>query len=175
VLQGPSLADNRAFAEKVRAELKKISNLRDLQYGQPFDYPSVQVTIDRNRAGQFNLTMSDVAKSMVAATSSSRFVEPNFWRDPVSGNGFQIQIEVPQNRVRSIQDVQNLRVSSQGPRTLLQDVADVRYGTTVAEVDRYNMQRVISLTANLHGEYLGDGAKQVHQALSRVGGVPRGA
>ena len=71
VLQGPSLADNRAFAEKVRAELAKISNLRDLQYGQPFDYPTMQVTVDRNRAGQFNLTVADVAKSMVAATSSS--------------------------------------------------------------------------------------------------------
>jgi multidrug efflux pump subunit AcrB len=173
-LQGPGLADNRAFAERVRAELAKISNLRDLQYGQPFNYPTVQIDIDRNRAGQFNLTVADVAKSMVAATSSSRFVEPNFWRDPVSGNGFQIQVEIPQNRVRSIEDLKGLRVSSDGPRALLRDVADVKFGTTMGEVDRYNMQRVISLTANLHGEYLGDGARQVQQALSRVGNPPRG-
>ena len=174
VLQGPSLADNRAFAEKVRAELAKISNLRDLQYGQPFDYPTMQVTVDRNRAGQFNLTVADVAKSMVAATSSSRFVEPNFWRDPVSGNGFQIQVEIPQNRVRSIEDLKGLRLSSEGHQALLRDVADVRFGTTMGEVDRYNMQRVVSLTANLHGEYLGDGAKQIQQALRRVGNPPRG-
>jgi hypothetical protein len=84
-----------ALAEKVRAELAKISNLRDLQYGQPFNYPTVQIDVDRNRAGQFNLTVSDVAKSMVAATSSSRFVEPNFWRDPASGIGYKVQVEVP--------------------------------------------------------------------------------
>src|SRR5260370_39899991 len=54
-LQGPNLADNRAFAEKIRVELAKISNFRDLQYGQPFNYPTVQVNVDRNRAGQFNL------------------------------------------------------------------------------------------------------------------------
>ena len=173
-LQGPSLADNRAFAEKVRAELAKISNLRDLQYGQPFNYPTVQIDVDRNRAGQFNLTVADVAKSMVAATSSSRFIEPNFWRDPVSGNGFQIQVEIPQNRVRSIEDLKGLRLSSDGPQALLRDVADVKFGTTMGEVDRYNMQRVVSLTANLHGEYLGDGAKQIQQALSRVGDPPRG-
>jgi multidrug efflux pump subunit AcrB len=173
-VQGPALAANHAFAEKIRGELKKISNLRDLQYGQPFDYPTVQVAVDRNRAGQFNLSVADVAKSMVAATSSSRFVEPNFWRDPVSGNGFQIQVEIPQNRIRSIQDLQDLRVSSDGPPALLQDVADVRYGTTAGEVDRYNMQRVVSLTANLHGEYLGDGAKQIQEALRRVGNPPRG-
>src|SRR5216684_127737 len=173
-LQGPSLADNRAFAEKIRAELAKISNFRDLQYGQPFNYPTVQVTVDRNRAGQFNLTTADVAKSIVVATSSSRFVEPNFWRDPVSGNGFQIQVEIPQNRVRSIEDMKGLRLSSGGPQALLRDVADVKFGTTIGEVDRYNMQRVVSLTANLHGEYLGDGAKQIQQALKRVGNPPRG-
>jgi multidrug efflux pump subunit AcrB len=173
-MQGPSLADNRAFAEKVRVELAKNSNLRDLQYGQPFNYPTVQIDVDRNRTGQFNLTVSDVAKSIVAATSSSRFIDPNFWRDPVSGNGFQIQVEIPQNRVRSIEDVKGIRLSSDGPQALLRDVADVKFGTTMGEVDRYNMQRVISLTANLHGEYLGDGAKQVQHALSRVGNPPHG-
>jgi multidrug efflux pump subunit AcrB len=173
-VQGPSLPANREFAEKIRREMSGIRNLRDLQYGQPFDYPTVQVTVDRNRAGQFNLTMADIAKSMVAATSSSRFVEPNYWRDPVSGNGFQVQVEIPQNRVRSIEDLKQLQLSSDGPQAQLRDVADVKYGTTAAEVDRYNMQRVVSLTANLHGESVGDAAKQIQQAVNRAGTPPRG-
>ena len=172
-VQGPNLAANSTFAENIRTELSKISNLRDLQYGQPLSYPTVQVAVDRNRAGQFNLTVDDVAKTIVAATSSSRFIEPNFWRDPVSGNGFQIQVEIPQNRVRSLDDVKELRLSGDGPRTLLQDIASVQYGTTVGEVDRYDSQRVISLTANLHDEYLGDANKQIQGVLQRVGSPPR--
>ena len=173
-VQGPSLPDDQKFAERIRGELSKIATLRDLQYAQPSSYPTVQVTVDRNRAGQFNLTMADVARSIVTATSSSRFVEPNYWRDPVSGNGFQIQVEIPQNRTRSIDDLKLLRVSGDGPQTLLRDVADVRYGTTMAEVDRYNMQRVVSLTANLHGQHLGDAAKQIQAVLKKVGNPPRG-
>jgi multidrug efflux pump subunit AcrB len=173
-VQGPSLPANREFAEKIRHEMSGISNLRDLQYAQPFDYPTVQVAVDRNRAGQFNLTMANVAKSIVAATSSSRFVDPNYWRDPVSGNGFQVQVEIPQNRVRSIEDLKQLQLSSDGPQAQLRDVADVKYGTTAAEVDRYNMQRVISLTANLHGESIGDAAGQIQQAIHRAGTPPRG-
>ncbi|HEY2019470.1 MAG TPA: efflux RND transporter permease subunit, partial [Bryobacteraceae bacterium] len=38
-VQGASLPADRAFAEKLRAELSRISSLRDLQYGQPLDYP----------------------------------------------------------------------------------------------------------------------------------------
>jgi len=173
-VQGPSLPEDQKFAEKIRTELGHIGSLRDLQYGQPAAYPTVQVTVDRNRAGQFNLTMADIAKSIVTATSSSRFVEQNYWRDPVSGNGFQIQVEIPQNRTRSIDDLKVLRVSGDGPRTLLRDVADVRFGTTMGEVDRYNMQRVVSLTANLHGEQLGDAAKQIQDVFEKVGNPPRG-
>ncbi len=174
-MQGPSLPADRAFAEKVRVELAKIPNIRDLQFGQPLDYPTVQVNVDRERAGQFGLTMANVAKSLVTATSSSRFVEPNYWRDPVSGNAFQIQVEIPQNRMASIQDLQDMQISPQGaPNAQLQDVADVRYGTMMGEVDRYNMQRVVSLTANIHGEVLGDAAKQVQAAIRRVGDPPKG-
>jgi multidrug efflux pump subunit AcrB len=173
-VQGPSLTDDRNFAEKIRVELRKISKLRDLQFGQPFLYPTVQIDVDRNRAGQFNLTTADVARTIVAATSSSRFIEPNFWRDPVSGNGFQIQVEIPQNRVRSMEDLRGLRLSGDGPPAILRDVASVKYGNTVGEVDRYDMQRVVSLTANLHDEYLGDAATQIHQALSHLEKPPRG-
>src|SRR5262249_35658881 len=84
-VQGPSLAADRAHAEKIRHQLQNIEYLRDLSYAQPLDYPTLDVNINRDRAGQLGLTVASVAKSLVAATSSSRFTEPNFWRDPASG------------------------------------------------------------------------------------------
>jgi multidrug efflux pump subunit AcrB len=178
-VQGPSLPANRTFAEKLRGELAKIGSLRDLQYAQPLDYPSLQVQIDRDRAGQFGVTTADVAKSLVAATSSSRFTDLNFWRDPTSGNGFQIQVEIPQSQMASIEDVSDLPVmardtSDGASRPLVADVARVDYGTTPGEVDRYNMQRVVSFTANLEGKPIGAALSDLRQAISRAGTPPRG-
>lgn len=179
-VQSPSLADNRAFAQKLRAELAKLTSLRDLQYAQPLDYPSLEVTIDRNRAGQFGLAMEEVGRSMVAATSSSRYTNLNFWRDPRSGNGFQIQVEIPQSRMTSIEDVEGLPVMTEETfgsgvsPTLVSDLAKVEYGTTPGEVDRYNMQRVVSLTANIHGKPLGQVLTEVEAAVKRAGNPPRG-
>lgn len=174
-VQGPSLAANRAFAEKVYAALAKVSSLRDLQYAQSWDYPTLEVTLDRERAGQFGLTMSGVMRSLVAATSSSRFIEPNYWRDPVSGNAFQIQVEIPQHRMGSVDDVKTLPVMPNPElHPLLGDVAQVRLGTTMGLIERYNMQRVISLTANIHGRPLGDVASEVNAALRDLGEPPRG-
>ena len=92
---GPNLADDRAFAEKIRKELAEIPSLRDLQYGQSLDYPTVNIELDRERAGLSGVTAQDVARSVVAATSSSRFVVPNYWPDPKTGIGYQVQVEIP--------------------------------------------------------------------------------
>ena len=175
-VQGPDFSANRAYAGKVRDVLASLPFLRDLQYGQPMDYPTMRIDIDRERAGQLGLTTQSVARSLVAATSSSRFVEPNYWRDPASGNAFQIQVEIPQYQLTSAEDVASLPVArgTSGGEALVGDVAHVSLGTTLGLVERYNMQRVVSLTANIHGLSLGAASRQIQAALAPVGEPPRG-
>ena len=84
-VSGSNFADSRAYAETVRGELAKIETLRDLQVGQSLDYPTVQVIVDREKAGLAGLTPVDISRALVTATSSSRFVMPNYWADPKSG------------------------------------------------------------------------------------------
>jgi multidrug efflux pump subunit AcrB len=173
-VNGPNLAANRAFAEKVMAEMQKVSPLRDLQFGQPLDYPTVDIKVDRERAGQLGVTVQDVGRSLVAATSSSRFVQPNYWRDPSSGVAYQVQVEIPQSQMSSIEDVQSIPAMPSGAsRPLVGDVADVSYGTMPGEYDRYNQQRMITITANIAGKDLGSVASEVDAAIRRAGEPPR--
>ena len=175
-VQGPDLAASRAHAEKLRTELARLPVLRDLNYAQALDYPVLDVKIDRIRAGMHGLTMSDVARSLVAATSSSRFVEPNYWRDPKSGNAFQIQVEIPYQQMDSAAAVGSVPVMKDGQvRPALEDVAAISTSRAMGSVERYNMQRVVSLTANLHGVALGEGAESVKAAVKRAGDPPKGA
>src|ERR1017187_9608623 len=109
-VQGASLADDYVYAQKVRSQLAKLSFIRDLQFAQEYNYPTLDININRERAGQFGLTMADVVRSVVPATSSSRFTEPNYWRDPTSGNAFQIQVELPQNQIQSVAEIGRLPV-----------------------------------------------------------------
>lgn len=179
-MSGPNLAANRAFAEKILVEMRQIPVLRDLQFGQPLDYPTVNIDIDRERAGQLGLTVAEVGRSLVAATSSSRFTQPTYWRDPASGTAYQVQVEIPQHRMRSIEDLLTLPVGGGGSRrdpqraTLVGDLARLSYGTMPGEVDRYNQQRMITILGNLAGSDLGSAVAQVEQAIARVGSPPRG-
>jgi multidrug efflux pump subunit AcrB len=174
-VQGVSLQNDYAYAQKVQAQLAKLAFLRDLQFAQENNYPTLDIDIDRARAGQFGLTMADVAHSVVPATSSSRFTDPNYWRDPNSGNAFQIQVELPQNQMQSVAQVGGIPVMMAGsPQPSLDDIASLRAGAMPGEIDRYNGQRVVSLTANLHGITLGDAAGRINQALAAAGTPPRG-
>jgi len=174
-VNGPNLQDDRAFAGTLRAELGKIPALRDLQFEQPLDYPSVEVNVNRELAGQLGVSVAEVGRSLVAATSSSRFVTPNYWADPRSGIGYQVQVELPQPQVASVQDIANIPITrSDALHPLVGDVAQVRNSTMIGEYDRLNGQRMITISANVVGEDLGKVANRVNKAIERVGTPPRG-
>jgi multidrug efflux pump subunit AcrB len=173
---GGNMTASREYANTLRAEMAKISALRDLQFGQALDYPVLSVRIDRERAGQLGVTVNQVGRSLVAATSSSRFVTPNYWADPTSGIAYQVQVEIPQHEMSSVEDVLNVPVMQNGaPRPLLGDVATVSEQTAVGEYHRYNQQRMITLTANVSGKDLGSASNEVYAAIARAGDPPDGA
>jgi multidrug efflux pump subunit AcrB len=174
-IQGPSLADDQAYAQKVQTQLAKLDFLRDLQFAQEYRFPTLDITIDRDRAGQFGLAMSDVVHSVIPATSSSRFTDPNYWRDPNSGNAFQIQVQIPQNRMQSFDEVGRIPVMRDGrSHPQLTDVAVLQPGTMPGLIERYNGQHVVSLTANINGLTLGQAAARLQPALTAAGSPPRG-
>ena len=172
---GTNLKDDYAFAGKVQTQMASLPFLRDLQFAQELNYPTVDITVDRERAGQFGLTMADVVRSVVPATSSSRFTQPNYWRDPNTGNAFQIQVELPQNRMQGLQQLGNIPVMLAGrAETRLDDVAVLKTGTVPGLIERDNGQRVVSLTANLEGSTLGEAAQKLSLAVAQAGTPPRG-
>src|SRR5438132_11364700 len=114
------------------AELEKIGSLRDVQIPQALDYPTLDVTIDRERAGQLGVTVDRVGKSIVAATSSSVLVTPNFWTDPASGIPYRVALRVPESGISSGDDLSNLPGMPDGAARLLWGgVARVSSGETV--------------------------------------------
>jgi multidrug efflux pump subunit AcrB len=174
-VMGSNLQNNYAFAQKIKDEVQKLPFIRDLQYAQELQYPTMDININRQRAGQFGLTMADVVRSVVPATSSSRFTQPNYWVDANAGQAFQIQVELPQNRIQSIDSLETLPVMKNGQQDAqLMNIATMTPGTMPGLIERYNGQRVVSLTANLHGVTLGEATPDLNKAISSAGAPPRG-
>ena len=172
--RGGSLDENHEYIGKVQTALGKLPAIRDMQVVQARDYPTVEIKVDREKAGLSGTTVSQVARSIVTATSSSRFVVPNYWPDPKTGIGYQVQVEIPQPQLDSIEDlgavpIQRSSGAASGQSLLLRDVASLMDGKSHGEYDRYNMKREISLTANIVGDDLGAVSQQITHVLNAVG------
>ncbi len=190
VVSGRNLADSSAFMDKLRKEFATIESLRDVQVQQSLHYPSVQVTLDRERAGLSGVTARDIGESLIAATYSSRYTSRNYWRDDVSGNSYQVQVQVPPPKMTDATDVALVPLTTRAnqrrvemtpdspsnptPPLLVRDVARVMRSEIPGEVDRYNMRRYLSLTANIEGEDLGRVITRLDAAIARAGQPPKG-
>jgi multidrug efflux pump subunit AcrB len=172
-VSGKDFSATRLQAGKVREKLASLGVLRDVHISQTLDYPSLEVNVDRERAGLLGIRMADATRSLVAATASSRFTVPNYWADAKTGVSYSLQVQVPQAQMKGVEDLLNLPISSTGGRTsLLRNFAKVTEGSVVGEYDRYNMARTISVTANIHGCDLGTAARLVDAALKELGTPP---
>ncbi len=161
-VSGPSLAVNKEFADKIYEKLKRIPSLRDVHFAQSLDFPAVDVNVNRERAGLLGVKVGDVTRSLVAATTSSRFTVANYWADPNSGVSYNLQVQIPQTKTTSLEDLKNVPVTTSGGHSvLLRNLANVTPGSAVGQFERYNMARVVSITANLHGSSLGSVMREI--------------
>jgi multidrug efflux pump subunit AcrB len=174
-ITGPQYADVQSYANRVQQELAKVKELRDVEFEEPLRYPTVNVHVDRVLAGQLGTTANDVGAAVVSATASSRFVAPNYWRDPKSGVSYQVQVQVPQPAMTSLKDIQTIPVnSSTGTHPLLSQVADVQSTTVPGELDRQNGMWMIIASANVGNNDFARAAKEIDRAIANAGQAPRG-
>ncbi|MGP0062012.1 MAG: efflux RND transporter permease subunit [Isosphaeraceae bacterium] len=173
---GTDLKMVRQHAEKIAAGMKKIPFLRDVQFVQTLDYPTVELNIDREKAGLSGATVEDVRHAVVMATASTRFANLNYWIDVKTGFDYLVQLQVPALRMEKPEDVETLPIESINPlvNLMIRDVATVRRGVRPGEIDRDMSQRYLTLTANVEGEDMGRASRQVQQALDAAGEPPRG-
>lgn len=163
-----------AHASKIEANLKNVPYLRDVRIAEPIAYPTLEIEVDRNLAGQFGLNMQDITRSLVTATSSTRFTDKNLWIDPVSGLVFQVQVQIPERIMQSKERLRSLPLKAGSIRPVLEDVATIRRTTAPAQVNRKGPNRYVTVVANVYGQDLGTASDAVKQAIEDAGDPPRG-
>ncbi len=185
-VSGSDMAVNLAYARGLRDRLAAIPELRDVQLNPAQDYPTLDLSIDRTRAGTMMLTVRDIAMSLIPATASSRFMQPINWRDPKSGQAYLVQVQIPPPQISSAGALGNVPVGQKhanGNGTTngsiyLQDVlapsGGMRFTVTPEEVYRYDMRRAASITANVATRDLGKVRRAVQRAIAESGEPPRG-
>jgi multidrug efflux pump subunit AcrB len=85
-----------------------------------------------------------------------------------------VQVEIPQARMNSVEEIESVSVLPGAHGPFIRDVAQVGLGTAPGQYDRYNQQRMITITSNISGQDLGGAAREVAEAIRHAGEAPRG-
>jgi multidrug efflux pump subunit AcrB len=173
-LIGKNKKQNVDYAYKIVKKLDSIKYLRDVQIAQSFKYPSININIDRVRAAELGVSINDISRTLTASTSSSRFTEKNNWIDEKAGLSYLVQVQIPEYKMASLNDVREIPILSNQPRPVLSDVADVKQDTTYGENDNIGAVPTLSVTANLSNKDLGTATNDVRKAIKSLGTLPRG-
>ena len=165
---------NAMTANKLLVELKKLDYLRDQQIPQSMNYPALEINIDRVRAAQLGLDAQDIARSLVATTASSRYTNKNMWVGGMMGIAYDVQVQMPQNALKSKEDLANIPLARNADRPVLGDVATITPTKTLGESYNLGTMGYTTVTANIHQSDLAKAQKDIDAAIASLGELPKG-
>ena len=171
---GKDLDQIKNYGYKVLDKLKQIPYLRDVQINQPLDYPVIAITLDRLKVAQLGLNVSDIARSVTASTSSSRFTLKNLWLDEKNAYTYQVQAQVPEYVMNNMDELKEIPLVKGKSSPTLADVATFKLTTAPAEYDRLGPRRFITISANIYKKDLGAATSDVQKAVKSIGTPPKG-
>jgi len=174
---GPDEKASYAYATDLLKRVRMVPGIADLRIQQAFDYPQLNVDVNRSLAGIVGLTQQDVANSLLVTLSGSGQVKPNFWLNTKNGVSYPIVVQIPQYWMSSVSDLVNLPITSSATKTpqLLGGLARITPGPSAAVVSHYDVQPVIDIYGAVQGRDLGAVARDVARVLKEAAtSAPRG-
>ncbi len=171
---GKNMGDIKTYSTALLAKLQSIPFLRDVQIAQPLNYPTVDISIDRNRLALMGLTIDNVSRSITDVTSSSRYTDKNLWLDENSAYTYQSQVQVPEYIMNSLEQLRSVPLVKGQTRPVLEDVATLKVDTLPGEYDRSGPRRYVTVSANVYKKDLASATAAIQKALDAMGAPPTG-
>ena len=164
-IYGHDLATSRELALEVKDIMENIPGTMDIRISRAEGKPEIRMTIDRERAAYFGLSVNAVASAIQTAVMGEIAGQ---YRE--EGDEYNIRVRLPEGRRQSLDDMMNLLVPSpQGHSVPLASVASMEYVTGPVEIERKGQRRYISVTGNLTGERdLGSVVGELRERIAEV-------
>ncbi len=173
-IAGKSITDIKAYSTQLLNKLKGIPFLRDVQIAQPLNFPTISINIDRQKLSLMGLSLDNVARSITASTSSSRYTSKNFWLDSKTSYTYQTQVQVPEYIMNSVEELQATPLVKGQSRPVLADVATMSVDSLPGEYDRSGPRRFVTVSANIYKKDLGSATAAVQKTIDQLGKPPVG-
>jgi HAE1 family hydrophobic/amphiphilic exporter-1 len=145
-LTGPDLDKLNTYSQTLLAKLKQIPKVADADTSLVYGKPELRVEIDRQRAADLGVRVSDIAQAlntMVAGQVVSSF--------PSNGEEYDVRLRADMQYRTSAEGLRQLTVFSTNTRgwVPLDQVVRIKSGEAPSSIGRLDRQRQVTLSANV--------------------------
>jgi hydrophobic/amphiphilic exporter-1 (mainly G- bacteria), HAE1 family len=145
-LQGPDLSQLDKYAQQVKARLSRIPGVTDLDTSYEAGKPELRVIVNRDKAADLNVNVGSIANAMRVLVGGDDQVTT--YRE--GDDRYDVQLRVEKEFRDTPQALERLYVPSSSLGNVpLSNVASLEPATGPTQIERYNRQRQILITANL--------------------------
>jgi CzcA family heavy metal efflux pump len=177
-IEGADINGNREVAARMMNEMKRIPGIADARIQQAFDYPALDINVDRTKAAQGGYAQRDVGNSILNSLSGSFQITPAFFLNWTNGVSYNLVTQTPQYSVQSLQDLQNTPLNSPAATRpeILADVASIQRTNEMEAISHYNIRRVVDVYAAVQDRDLGAVGREVTRIVdANRKSLPRGS
>ncbi len=175
-IAGFKVDENREYANQLLAQVREIPGIVDAHIHQKFNYPQLQVDVDRTLSQNLNLTQANVVNNALFSLSGSFQIAPTFWLNTKNGVSYPLAVQTPQYYLTSLSDLENIPVTFPGkPLQILGGLATIKRTTAEVVESHFNVQPVIDIFAAVQDRDLGGVGSDIHKILRRTAkNMPKG-
>ncbi|WMJ74571.1 efflux RND transporter permease subunit [Cytophagaceae bacterium ABcell3] len=152
------------FSDSLMRLIRQVPGTRDVESSRGSDRPQLKVVLDREKmalAGLNASTVGNAVRHLVAGTAATKYRE--------SGNEYDVFIRYKPEFRSSISDIENISiVNAAGQSVKLKEIGRVEEEFAPLVVERLNRERVITLSAGLHGRALGSITSDIENLIEKV-------
>ncbi len=166
-LQGPDLRELERLSQEVKGRLATVAGLVDLDSSVKPDKPLMDVVVDRQAASDLGLTVGQVAASLRALVAGQTV---GTWRAP-DDQTYDINVRLAPQARSTPADLERLPllVSTADARVVrLNQVASVKESTGPNQINRRDLAREVSVSANVYGRSVGEVSTDIRAQLEQM-------
>src|SRR5262249_32747928 len=153
---GYDLQGGAEYANKVLARMREIADkdgkplVTDLQISREENYPELDITVDREKAGMLGLSEQQIAQSVLSSLVGNTHFQPTPFTDAKTGNEYYINVRLDDRFRSNVSDLGNIFLKApSGDMIALDTVAKVVRSSGPVVINRKYLQRIIDVTANV--------------------------
>ncbi|HSS47706.1 MAG TPA: efflux RND transporter permease subunit [Thermoanaerobaculia bacterium] len=168
VLRGPDLQALATYADRLREKSKELGGIVDADITLKLNRPELRVVVDRDRAANLGVDMSNIADALRLMVGGDDQVSR--FHDPGINDDYDVQLRLTNGVRNDPRSILALFVPGRGGKLYqLGNFVNLKEETTASRVDRMDRQRQVSLRATVApGFALADRLEALNTAVKEM-------